>query len=71
MWACGKGMTETSPVTFMSETDDPVIKRTDTVGRVHPHVRAKVVDPADPECKPLPVNEEGELLVAGCKRHST
>jgi fatty-acyl-CoA synthase len=38
-------MTETSPVSTQSATDDPVDKRTGTVGRVHPHVEIKIVDP--------------------------
>ena len=40
------GMTETSPVSTQSTTDDPLEKRVSTVGRVHPHVEIKVVDPA-------------------------
>jgi fatty-acyl-CoA synthase len=39
------GMTETSPVSTQSELDDPLEKRVGTVGRVHPHVEVKVVDP--------------------------
>jgi fatty-acyl-CoA synthase len=39
------GMTETSPVSFQTAPDDPVDKRVATVGRIHPHVEAKVVDP--------------------------
>src|SRR5206468_490823 len=39
------GMTETSPVSFQSTTDDPVDKRVSTVGRVHPHVECKIIDP--------------------------
>ena len=39
------GMTETSPVSTQSATDDPVDKRTGTVGRVHPHVEIKIVHP--------------------------
>jgi fatty-acyl-CoA synthase len=38
------GMTETSPCSFQSATDDPVEKRVATVGRVHPHVEVKIVD---------------------------
>ena len=38
------GMTETSPVSFQSSTDDPLEKRVTTVGRVHPHVEVKLVD---------------------------
>ena len=39
------GMTETSPVSFQTGTDDPVDKRVATVGKVHPHVEVKVIDP--------------------------
>ena len=39
------GMTETSPVSFQTAPDDPVDKRVSTVGRIHPHVEAKVIDP--------------------------
>lgn len=39
------GMTETSPVSTQTATDDPVDKRVGTVGRVHPHVEVKVIDP--------------------------
>jgi len=38
------GMTETSPCSFQCATDDPVEKRVSTVGCVHPHVEAKIVD---------------------------
>ena len=38
------GMTETSPVSFQSATDDPLERRVSTVGRVHPHVEVKIVD---------------------------
>ena len=39
------GMTETSPVSTQSLRDDPLDKRVATVGRVHPHVEVKIVDP--------------------------
>ena len=39
------GMTETSPVSTQSATDDPFDKRVSTVGRVHPHVEVKIVNP--------------------------
>ena len=39
------GMTETSPVSFQTGTDDPVDKRVATVGKIHPHVEVKIVDP--------------------------
>ncbi len=40
------GMTETSPVSTQCATDDPLDKRVSTVGKVHPHVEIKIVDPA-------------------------
>src|SRR4051794_9305780 len=39
------GMTETSPLSTQTAPDDPPEKRIATVGRVHPHVEVKVVDP--------------------------
>ena len=58
------GMTETSPVSAMTTTDDPMEKRINTVGRLMPHVEAKVVDPHDPS-KILGIGERGELAVHG------
>src|SRR5919198_2734901 len=40
------GMTETSPVSTQTGADDPLDKRVGTVGRVHPHVEIKGIDPA-------------------------
>jgi fatty-acyl-CoA synthase len=39
------GMTETSPVSTQTASDDPIPKRVGTVGRVHPHVEIKVTGP--------------------------
>jgi fatty-acyl-CoA synthase len=39
------GMTETSPVSTQTLTNDPIDKRVSTVGRVHPHVEIKIIDP--------------------------
>ncbi|KAH7044030.1 acyl-CoA synthetase/AMP-acid ligase-like protein II [Macrophomina phaseolina] len=58
------GMTETSPVSAMTTTDDPVSKRIETVGRLLPHVSAKVVSPTD-RTRVLAVGERGELVVSG------
>ena len=43
----GCGMTETSPLSTQTAVDDPLEKRVETVGRVHPHVEIKIVDPGD------------------------
>ena len=58
------GMTETSPVSAMTTTDDPLDKRIDSVGRLLPHIEAKVVDSHD-RSKILPVGLKGELAVHG------
>ncbi|EXJ93104.1 hypothetical protein A1O3_01660 [Capronia epimyces CBS 606.96] len=58
------GMTETSPVSAMTTTDDPIDKRINTVGRLLPHTHAKVVDPFDPD-RILKRGERGELAVHG------
>ena len=56
------GMTETSPVSFQSLVDDPLERRVTTVGRIHPHVEAKVVDESGAA---VPLGERGELLTRG------
>ncbi|CAE6521746.1 unnamed protein product [Rhizoctonia solani] len=38
------GMTETSPVSFQTTPDDRLEMRVESVGRVQPHVRAKIID---------------------------
>ncbi len=40
------GMTETSPVSCQTRGDDDLDRRTATIGRAHPHVEVKIVDPA-------------------------
>jgi fatty-acyl-CoA synthase len=57
------GMTETSPVSTQSATDDPLDKRVSTVGRIHPHVEIKVVDPETGAV--VPRGERGELCTRG------
>ena len=39
------GMTETSPVSAQTRADDDMERRVSTVGRVHPYVEVKIVDP--------------------------
>ncbi|MCY0903868.1 AMP-binding protein [Arthrobacter sp. H14-L1] len=43
--AIAYGMTETSPVSTQTQPDDDLQRRTATVGRVHPHLEVKIVDP--------------------------
>jgi fatty-acyl-CoA synthase len=57
------GMTETSPVSTQTLTDDPIDKRVGTVGRVHPHVEVKVIDPASGLV--VPRGETGEFCTRG------
>jgi fatty-acyl-CoA synthase len=56
------GMTETSPVSFQSQPDDPLERRVSTVGRVHPHVQVKIID-SDGHVAPR--GAAGELLTRG------
>jgi fatty-acyl-CoA synthase len=39
------GMTETSPVSTQTRADDSIDRRVSTVGRVHPHLEVKIIDP--------------------------
>jgi fatty-acyl-CoA synthase len=58
----GYGMTETSPASFASATDDPIERRVSTVGRILPHVEVKIVDA---EGRIVPRGTAGELLTRG------
>ncbi|HQS69389.1 MULTISPECIES: AMP-binding protein [unclassified Novosphingobium] len=58
----GYGMTETSPLTTQTATDDPIEERVGTVGRVHPHAEAKVVGP---DGETLPIGVQGEYCSRG------
>ena len=57
------GMTETSPVSTQTRSDDSVARRVSTVGRVMPHVEIKVIDPDTGLT--LARNEPGELCTRG------
>jgi fatty-acyl-CoA synthase len=57
------GMTETSPVSTQSRTDDPLAKRVSTVGQVHPHVEVKIVDATTGRI--VPRGAPGELCTRG------
>ena len=56
------GMTETSPVSFQSHTDDPLEKRVTTVGRIHPHLEVKLTGA---EGETVPVGATGQLCTRG------
>ncbi|MFM2370902.1 MAG: hypothetical protein RIS85_624 [Pseudomonadota bacterium] len=58
----GYGMTETSPLTTQTATDDPLAERVGTVGRVHPHAEARIVG-LDGEV--LPIGQQGEYCSRG------
>jgi acyl-CoA synthetase (AMP-forming)/AMP-acid ligase II len=53
---------ETSPVSFQTTPVDSITQRVETVGKVLPHVMAKVVDD---DGNVVPVETPGELLVSG------
>jgi fatty-acyl-CoA synthase len=59
----GYGMTETSPLSTQTAVDDPLEKRVGTVGRVHPHVEVKVIDPDTGRV--VPRGRPGELCTRG------
>ena len=46
-------MFPTSPVSFQTTPSDPLIKRVETVGKVQPHVKAKII------------GEDGQVLPIG------
>jgi fatty-acyl-CoA synthase len=56
------GMTETSPVSFQSATDDPLERRVSTIGRVQPHLEVKIIDA---EGHTVPRGVAGELCTRG------
>jgi fatty-acyl-CoA synthase len=57
------GMTETSPVSAQTRADDDMERRVSTVGRVHPHVEVKIVDPETGLA--VPRGATGEMCTRG------
>jgi fatty-acyl-CoA synthase len=57
------GMTETSPVSTQTRADDSLDRRVSSVGRVHPHLEVKVVDPDTDQL--VPIGEPGEFCTRG------
>src|SRR6201987_593878 len=57
------GMTETSPVSTQTRADDSLERRVSTVGRVHPHLEVKLIDPETGLT--VPRGQPGELCTRG------
>ena len=57
------GMTETSPASYQSTCETPIEKRVSTIGRVHPHLEAKIINPESGAI--VPIGTVGELCVRG------
>ncbi|WP_029922139.1 AMP-binding protein [Nevskia soli] len=57
------GMTETSPVSTQTTTEDSLQKRVSTVGRVLPHIEIKIVDPETEAV--VPRGTPGEFCTRG------
>ncbi|KAH8691356.1 long-chain fatty-acid-CoA ligase [Talaromyces proteolyticus] len=56
------GMTETSPVTFLTAVEDPLERRLKTVGKVMPHTSAKIIDT---DGRIVPIGVRGEICTSG------
>jgi fatty-acyl-CoA synthase len=61
--AIAYGMTETSPVSTQTRSEDDLDRRTSTIGRVHPHVEIKVIDPLSGDT--VERGETGEFCTRG------
>jgi len=61
--AIAYGMTETSPVSCQTRIDDDLERRTSSIGRAHPHVEIKIVDPETGEA--VERGEPGEFCTRG------
>ena len=57
------GMTETSPVSTQTRTDDTFERKVFTVGPVGPHIEIKIVDPSTGEI--VPRGQSGEFATKG------
>lgn len=58
----GYGMTETSPLSFLTAVCDPIEKQVSTVGRVLPNTECKLMDPSG---KVVPIGKTGEICTRG------
>jgi fatty-acyl-CoA synthase len=61
--AIAYGMTETSPVSCQTLIDDDLERRTASVGRAHPHVEVKIVDPGSGDT--VDRGQSGEFCTRG------
>ena len=61
--AIAYGMTETSPVSCQTLIDDDLERRTASIGRAHPHVEIKIVDPDSGEI--VERGQPGEFCTRG------
>lgn len=61
--AIAYGMTETSPVSCQTLIDDDLDRRTATIGRAHPHLEVKVINPETGET--VERGEPGEFCTRG------
>lgn len=61
--AIAYGMTETSPVSCQTLIDDDLERRTSTIGRAHPNVEIKIVDPDTGDV--VPRGATGEFCTRG------
>jgi fatty-acyl-CoA synthase len=61
--AIAYGMTETSPVSCQTLIDDDMDRRTSTIGRAHPHIEVKIIDPDSG--RTVARGEPGELCTRG------
>jgi len=61
--AIAYGMTETSPVSCQTLIDDDLERRTASVGRAHPHVEVKIVDPGSGDT--VERGQSGEFCTRG------
>ncbi len=61
--AIAYGMTETSPVSCQTLIDDDEERRTSSIGRAHPHVEVKIIDPATGEM--VQRGQPGEFCTRG------
>ena len=57
------GMTETSPVSLQTPMGAPLEKQVSTVGKIHPHLEIKIINPETKQV--VPVGETGELCTRG------